>query len=419
MPASAKLSKKAALRRLLFNILTFALLFTYTAWSKSCDSFTTSSDCTDLSYDACQWSSINDQCECSSTVKLDILFGIDASGSIGLNSWLIQRQFIEILVNQGININESRIGFTLFATHVNVSAPIQYWSTDDIVSYVQGLYWTSGWTNTPDLITSSLAQFATSSLTERQQILLIITDGRPCLPDSLGGCPVSVCSYANQIKAENIRVVIIAIGEFAEYYECMLQSDDDYLNITEYSLQEFDSITDPLSDILCVATPELKITEVKAAKKSSTWDSRLGRFVEIFNEGRALSLNEIDITGLLQMNTTNSNIVNVTISQGQYIVFYDASDEPLGNADVLSTPTCHLCDSSICDLSGCDSKSEAYIGYCWCDNSVYVACGNTNDETTNCDANIAVTDGYDACLACTFNDIYVGNLSHFVSAKCL
>ena len=82
---------------------------------------------------------------------------------------------------------------------------IQHWNDDDLLQYVEGLYWTAGFTNTGGVLTASLAEFERSYDPERQQILMLNTDGIPCVS---GNCPHSVCGYANDFLQEGICVLI-------------------------------------------------------------------------------------------------------------------------------------------------------------------------------------------------------------------
>ena len=145
---------------------------------------------------------MNGACKCSSDVKLDILFGVDASGSIGMSGFRIQKDFIKGLVDDGIS-DSARIGFIMFSTEVNASRPIQTWnSKSDLTQYVDGMYWVAGWTNTPRLLTQAISDFDDAFEADRQQIFMLITDGNPCLPEEDGGCPQSVCSQAPLVKAK-------------------------------------------------------------------------------------------------------------------------------------------------------------------------------------------------------------------------
>eukprot|EP01083_Nonionella_stella_P113302 333937_1 len=147
----------------------------------------------------CKWivdsATPNGECKCASTINLDILFAIDTSGSIGLNNFETLKSFIGTLTSHSINTDSSKIGFITFSTQVNFSRSIQSWETESLRNYISGLHWNGGWTNTPEVIRQSIAEFDGNIDPARQQILILITDGAPCLPEALGGCPQSICQY--------------------------------------------------------------------------------------------------------------------------------------------------------------------------------------------------------------------------------
>jgi len=365
---------------------------------ESCDGFTDETSCSFSQ--ACDW--VGGQCKCASDVKLDILFNIDTSGSIGFAGFQIQKQFITTLVTQGIN-NGSRIGFFLFDTEVNQSRGIQEWDSDELEDFTNGLYFSAGFTNTPGVLQASITEFDRTFDQSRKQILMLITDGRPCLPQSMGGCPLSVCNYAAQFALNDIRVVIIAVGEgLYEHVGCLTQSDDDFIPVAAFTTDDFNSIMSGLSGALCPVAIAGKFTEIKAAKKESDlWGYRWSRFVEFYNTGIDLNLNDIYLSGLVDMSIGSGP--DITVSQDQYVVFYDAADDSIVTDE--STLTCHLCGNT-CDLSNCAFAGEINAGYCWCENALYIACSNTADSTC---ANAALSSdngesATNACSVCTFND---------------
>ena len=204
---------------------------------------------------------------------------------------------------------------------------------------------------------------------------------------------------------KDIRVIVIAVGDFTtEYVDCICEDADDWIPVDDFSDDNFNSIMGSLSDVVCPVTKEAKVTEVKAEKKQSTWNKRWGRFVEIYNSGVEFNVNDIALSGLVDM--THGDGPDVNVSQGQYLVFYDAADEDTDDGD--STVTCHLCDDT-CDLDECgtDAGDTSYTGECWCENAVYIACSNTAEScayplnTGNSDSAI------DGCSACTFDDSMV------------
>eukprot|EP00484_Ammonia_sp_Unknown_P004174 CAMPEP_0197074786 /NCGR_PEP_ID=MMETSP1384-20130603/211281_1 /TAXON_ID=29189 /ORGANISM="Ammonia sp." /LENGTH=708 /DNA_ID=CAMNT_0042513627 /DNA_START=50 /DNA_END=2177 /DNA_ORIENTATION=+ len=380
--------------------------FAYVTQSQSCFDYNNELLCVQDSGGACSWK--DSLCRCTSDVAVDILFGVDASDSVGINGFQFQKVLISNLVSQCMS-TDSRIGVIKFSTEVILSPPIQYWQTSEFERYVADhVLWTGGWRNTPELLTTAISEFDRVYNSTRQQIMIIVTDGNPCVPAS-GGCPQSVCQYAEQIKKAGVRVVIIGVGDAIDmaYMGCITQSDEDFLPVFEFSSARFfsSSLTDSMSGILCPFSKQLKVTEVKAEKKDdATWNNRWTRFVEVWNSGINFMLNDIAMAGLIEMTYATGPAVEV--AQGQYVVFYDASDAP-----TPSQPSCHLC-SDQCTLTSCTNAGlSTYTGSCFCENAIYVACSNEADGISACSTNAASTGAVDACSICVFQDTGVSRTS--------
>ena len=94
-----------------------------------------------------------------------------------------------------------------------------------------------------------MTQFEKKYDSERKQILIILTDGEPCGLDDIGGCPQSVCSYANQIRSAGIQTAVVAVGDSAvkQYVGCIA---DDWFTANSYAeLDDFDDGT--FNSLLC------------------------------------------------------------------------------------------------------------------------------------------------------------------------
>eukprot|EP01083_Nonionella_stella_P066168 174033_1 len=156
---------KAIVRITLMICFATTLLLYVSCSQLACSDFTGESSCNSQTDTKCKWvanSTTAGACNCASAVQLDILFAIDASGTVGPDGWEIQKEFIGTLVLQDIN-NGSKIGFVLFSTKVNFSKSIQTWQTEELDNYVSGLYWQQGYTNTPGAVNASILEFSGSN----------------------------------------------------------------------------------------------------------------------------------------------------------------------------------------------------------------------------------------------------------------
>ena len=171
-------------------------------------------------------------------------------------------------------------------------------------------------------------------------------------------------------------MIVIAIGDALNpsYVQCLCQSTDDWIPVSSFTDEDFDSILGSLSDVLCPVVKEVKITEVKAHKVTSNENYRVQRLVEVYNTGIDFNLEDLELSGLL--NTNGNTLPSVDISQGTYFVFYDAANsdgdldgyqETVGSSGVVS---CHLCPTGNgqCELDSCgtnDIGNSDYDGFCW------------------------------------------------------
>eukprot|EP01083_Nonionella_stella_P318524 1164803_1 len=260
---------------------------------ESCSTFTTEIDCD--SQGACGWT--NSICHCTSPTELDILFAIDGSGSMGLDNWIVQKNFIKNLTVHEINIDVSKIGFATFSHSVDFSRSIQSWQTiAELENYVSGLLWPAGWTFTWEAINQSVLEFTGerkgSSYTpdpNRKQVLILITDGNPCGPSSEGGCPCSLCpnsgvtgvfEYTQSlplIQDNDIRTVIVAIGSNIDprYLDCLTQNDTDFITVSAFSATIFDAMAAYISDVLCYVPLELTTQQPTVLPTFSPTDPNL------------------------------------------------------------------------------------------------------------------------------------------------
>ena len=171
---------------MMLTILSITTFLIALSAGQSCGSIYTSVQCNSMN--VCIWDGgIDGECKCNSPIQMDILFGIDTSGSIGWDGFQVQKDYIRNLVSTGVP-DDARMGFFMFSTFVNQTKDIQSWSDRkaELLEFVDGMYWDGGWTNTMQLISDGLDHFNDPAIYDasRQRVFLILSDGSPCLPQS-------------------------------------------------------------------------------------------------------------------------------------------------------------------------------------------------------------------------------------------
>ena len=181
---------------------------------------------------------------------MDILFGIDASGSVGTANFQYTLDWLQEIVSKDVSIN-SRMGFTVFSFAIDEQKKLQFWpNEDDLIDYIDNIYYPRGVTSTGPLIIASIEQFKEYFESDRQRLFVIITDGTPLAGARL---EYSVCEFKGALQFGEIQTAMIGVGDKieTEYVACVA---DYYFEIDSYS--DLDLLSGDgyqLSDILCPA----------------------------------------------------------------------------------------------------------------------------------------------------------------------
>ena len=174
----------------------------------------------------------------SSTLPTDIIFGIDASGSLGAAGFETEKAFIKQLSLLRLS-NNTKMGYTIFSTNVTVISHLRFWNESALSKLFDGLTSPSAFTNTGALIASSISQFINHSESDREKVLMIMTDGKPLLPIPGNSAQIyaySICQYKTPLKSLGIRTAIIGIGNFETVYiDCIADYYSQFTNTSSYA----------------------------------------------------------------------------------------------------------------------------------------------------------------------------------------
>ena len=183
----------------------------------------------------------------------------------------------------------------------------------------------------------------------------------------------------HNILPTDIRIIVLGVGKdlTESYLSCLLQDPDtDYIPVQDYNYNDFKKILPELQQITCPVNYDMKITEVKARPDSS---QEFGsRFVEIWNTGSTVNLDEIQVNGLV-----TGSLPQQQLKQSQYLVLYK-------NGDRFKNVTCIDCN---CNPSFNGDKLNPAMYQC--QNSLYIACDGTYCDfanTTNTDWFVQIND---------------------------
>ena len=169
----------------------------------------------------------------------DVLFGVSRAGSLGYSGFQNSKQYIQRIIDEGIPLNNSRIGITSYAnivdqkyaSNLNITKPLQFWNYTDLSTTIAGLYWTGGWSNPGPMFASVIEQFSEVYEPDREQLLIIMGDGSSCADINGGGCSYSICQYKALLRASGIRIILFNPTDYnAQRFDCI----DDMVFYTDY-----------------------------------------------------------------------------------------------------------------------------------------------------------------------------------------
>lgn len=328
---------------LLLSLLFQIVLFWDKANSVDCSTATTSTACSAIA--GCVFSS--NTCSCDSSTAMDVVFAMDASGSIGATSFTKEKDFVAGLIQSAIP-TDANISIVSFATDSDI---ILTWAqaaaktTAQKVAFVNNITYTKGYTNTVGAIQDALTLF--NYTTTRVKMFVLITDGNPNLPN---GGDVEVCNYASSLKTSGITTLIVGVGSAwdPDQVDCLVTDTSKYIiSVTDFDA--FDDALPAITDVTCPVSYSLKITEAQIVQDNTTIGSR---FFEVYNSGSDVSLINVYLDGFFTgALTTNSSLV---LKQGQYLVVYDGTQSSPVNCTDCSCPKVNgICTDAV--YIGCSS----------------------------------------------------------------
>jgi hypothetical protein len=213
----------------------------------------------------------------------------------------------------------------------------------DVITEIDNIPYWGGSTNTVQSLDQTIALFEQQTSVYSSRVLIMITDGVP-----YGNFDTCVCCKAPKLKQLGVTTIIIGVGQFdAAKMDCLVEDPSYIIYLPSYDPNAINTILPILTDVTCPVQYNLKLTEVQLDQ-----DAGVGsQFVEFYNEGTAVHMQDLSLSGIFSGPVTNT--AGVYLQQGQYLVVY--------NADV-DTPSCEDC---LCPLSGN-----------WCSDAVYMPCGS-------------------------------------------
>ncbi|HKJ91830.1 MAG TPA: VWA domain-containing protein, partial [Longimicrobiales bacterium] len=169
--------------------------------------------------------------------SVDLALVLDASGSVSSAGWNQMQQFgVDLVHSLSWSPTTNRMGIVEFSTQAQVKYRFAYpQSATALTNFIANLPWTQGYTNTRAAVDSVLHLYQTEGRPDAARMMIMVTDGVPLLPVSLGD--PDPCPDATALSLEGIHTVIVGVGPQwnPQPLSCLVTSPDDEMFVANFS----------------------------------------------------------------------------------------------------------------------------------------------------------------------------------------
>ena len=172
-------------------------------------------------------------------VPVHLIFAIDASGSVGVDNYQKQKEFIKILGSRYDLENSSQVAVIVFSNHA--SNEIQLGTKKSALSFataVDNIPYFQAFTRIDLALRLAYDEyFAADSSNETQRLVILLTDGKQTRNNFMSPEYVPVEETVDLLRSKGARMFAVGIGPSVDVTEMRMvtEQEDDIFLATEFS----------------------------------------------------------------------------------------------------------------------------------------------------------------------------------------
>lgn len=178
-------------------------------------------------------------------LSADVVFAVDASGSIDIANFLKVTEFIKTIVHNLNLYGHNQVGLELFSFSARLEFNLNEYDSAKKVLDNLGLLYYGGTTNTADALNKMSTEMFTAANGDRQQspnIGIVITDGNS---DN------STATLAEAARARNQDIVLLAVGIGPAVNQRELEGIASWPQTSNvFNVEDFDSFDNIMEDVV-------------------------------------------------------------------------------------------------------------------------------------------------------------------------
>ena len=172
-------------------------------------------------------------------VPVDLIFAIDASGSVGRENYEKQKEFMKILASRYDLENSSRAAVIVFSNHASneiqlgaMNTPMSFATAVDNIPYFEAF-------TRIDLALRLVHDeyFTTGSSNETERLVILLTDGKQTIDDFMTPDYIPIEDTVQLLRSKSARIFAVGIGPSVDLTEMRMVTErqDDIFLATEFN----------------------------------------------------------------------------------------------------------------------------------------------------------------------------------------
>lgn len=170
---------------------------------------------------------------------MDLIFAVDASGSVGRDNYKKQKEFIKILASRYDLVNSSQAAVIVFSNHA--SNEIQLGSKKTALSFataVDNIPYFQAFTRIDLALRLAYDEYiSTGSSNGTERLVILLTDGKQTRNDFMTPAYVPIEETVQLLRSKAARMFAVGIGHSVDVTEMRIvtEQEDDIFLATEFN----------------------------------------------------------------------------------------------------------------------------------------------------------------------------------------
>ena len=179
-----------------------------------------------------------------------MIFLLDASGSVGADNYIKEKEFIKIVVSRYDLETVNQAAVIVFSTQASNVVPLGSKKTSlSFASSVDNILYDQGWTRIDLALRLAYDEyFSAHNSNETQKLVILLTDGKQTPSQSY----IPINDTAQLLRSKSARIFAVAIGHSVDISEMRMvtEREEDIFQIMEFN--DLVAKADAISKTSCV-----------------------------------------------------------------------------------------------------------------------------------------------------------------------